>query len=468
MNSRIRLSVVWASILSIAMATLGVTAPAHAATAPMTGRVTQSGVPSQGANDKPDVASADDVKAGVVANADLAPAKITGTVTESGAPSAGASVTLYQSGLQDPGWFNVSTATTDAAGRYAFELASSTRPDETFRVGFEKEGWRSEYFNDKPTVDEGQDLRPGDVANADLASARITGTVTESGAPSTGARVAVQMYAGQYYGRDLWYFGPSDMTDSEGRFEILLARDDPVDAIYRVFFSKDGWRDEYYNDKPDLASADNVKAGAVANADLSPAALITGRVTADGEPLHSATVKLYRREGGEWVFLRSAQTSPDKPFAGEYRFSLPGGEPPGETYRIGFEKKGWRTEYYNDRPTLAAADDLKPGAVANAELTREGKNEGTPLPEKMLPKKVRLYSAFASRKAWLRASEVRLPGKTTQGRVVRYGTRAPKVCQVAKAKGIWRIKGKKVGTCAIRARATPSPSVTFQVSITKK
>jgi hypothetical protein len=117
--------------------------------------------------------------------------------------------------------------------------------------------------------------------------------------------------------------------------------------------------EEYYNDKPDLVSADpvDVTSGGTSTADagLAGAGAISGRVTADdtGSGLEDVRITVYNSEGG---VADATTTDPE----GNYTTpALTDG-----TYRVRFEAPGSGTasgyigEYYDDKASLEAADGI--------------------------------------------------------------------------------------------------------------
>jgi hypothetical protein len=79
-------------------------------------------------------------------------------------------------------------------------------------------------------------------------------------------------------------------------------------------------------------------------------------------------------------------------------------------------------------------------------------------PKIKVRKKVKRYSSFPTRRAWLRAASVRLPDETSLGQPVEYVSRTKNVCTVTTVKGIWRVKGEKLGVCRLSVRASATDS----------
>ena len=239
---------------------------------------------------------------------------ITGTVTEDGSPSDAATVQLHRFDGDD--WYVWDSSTTDANGDYELVVPDDADPSEMFRVGFQKDGWRPEYYDNRASVDTANDVQAGDVADADLASTgRITGKVTEEGDPSDNTIVGLHRFVGGQ-----WLYWDSVTTDMDGDYELLLPGDVGPSEVFRVGFEKYGWRTEYFDDKASVELAQDLKSGDVADADLAAAGRITGVVTEDGSPSEGVTVGAYRFDGGQWD--PSVQAFTDA--SGAYELILPG------------------------------------------------------------------------------------------------------------------------------------------------
>jgi hypothetical protein len=142
----------------------------------------------------------------------------------------------------------------------------------------------------------------GPESEAGTSPGRIVGTVTDgqSGLPVPGAQV--DAYDGNH---GMW---ARSFTDQNGAYE--LAFDSPLSL--RIFFSHRGSLgnthvDEWYDHKPDFASADvlNVAPGTTltANAALARGGTISGRVTAEDtdEPVNSVCVSTRDAAGKVWL-----------------------------------------------------------------------------------------------------------------------------------------------------------------------
>ncbi len=244
-----------------------------------------------------------------------------------------------------------------------------------------------EYYDDKPdfasadpvTVTSGMTV----TANAQLAlGGVISGAVTDAATALPLENIGVTAYdatTGDYVN--------SDSTDASGLYRIGgLAPDH-----YKLYlYDSDGvYLEEYYDDKPDFASADPVLATGgltvTANAQLVRAAVITGVVTAaaTGLPLEDIDVNVYNATTGNYI------RDTDTDASGVYRI---GGLATGP-YKLYFRDYDgvYLGEYYHDKPDLASADPVMATAgttvtvnaalglagVVNGAVTDEG--SGAPL-----------------------------------------------------------------------------------------
>ena len=204
--------------------------------------------------------------------------------------------------------------------------------------------------------------------NAELTPAGIiTGTVTAegSGAPLENVNVnAYEAATGDYVG--------SDTTNVSGTYHIggLIS-----DSYKLRFYDNSGaYLSEYYDDKPDLDSADpfSVTAGVTTtiNAELTPAGIITGTVTAEGSgaPLENVNVTAYEAATGDYVGSDTTNVS------GTYHI----GGLISDSYKLRFydNSGAYLSEYYDDKPDLDSADPFSVTAgvttTINAELTPGG------------------------------------------------------------------------------------------------
>jgi len=229
------------------------------------------------------------------ANAELAPAgHITGRVTSDGV--SGIEGVWVGAGPFDPNTGNyehIAWAQTDAEGYY--DLAGM--PAGEFRVQFwdETGTWRQEYYDNVGDSLDATDITVAEGAtvpniNAELeAASHIRGTVTGAGGagPLSGVSVVPLQWMddgeGGGWWEQLWWMGVQ--TDVDGAYDIGGL--DPMN--YRLMFRDEWsgqWAAEYYDNAicAEWATDIDLSAGGdfEANAELAPAAHITGRVTSDG------------------------------------------------------------------------------------------------------------------------------------------------------------------------------------------
>ena len=261
-------------------------------------------------------------------------------------------------------------------------LVASTKPDGTYdvgglragtyRIGFRphSQGLAAEYWDNAPTLSSAQDVVVLDGArvagkDAELAEAgHIAGTVTDQGGAPID-NVGVTAYAWSEVDGE-WVEDEWASTDETGAYVLDGL---PAGTYLLGFRSDDGDHAfEYWDDAATLESAAGivVASGATVegrNAQLAPAAHVTGTVAADRSTA-SVTVAAYSKGANGWRAVSWAGVQED----GTYDL---GGLRSG-TYRIGFEDyaDGLAPEYWNDKPTVELADDV----VVSAGGTTVGKD----------------------------------------------------------------------------------------------
>ena len=288
---------------------------------------------------------------------------ISGTVSEqgSGDPIENVSILAARSGDLAAAGFGQ----TDANGEYTIagipqgDYQLSFFPDQTSDYLFE-------LYDDNPAA-------PGDLLNVpgggvtdvDAALAiggRIEGTVSDSGGPVQNAAVAAVPANG--------YSFAGDTTDASGNYSLLV----PAGAS-KVFFggAAAGLVNEFYDDKPDQASADDVNATSGAttsniDATLAASGQITGNVTdaTSGDPIEGVLVTAYNASTD--AVASSATTNA----LGSYAII---GNLPSSSYKVGFVgptpevgSPGYVSRFYSSKPNLAAATSVAvtaPNATAN-------------------------------------------------------------------------------------------------------
>ena len=309
-------------------------------------------------NDKPDQATADPIAVADGAtvtgiDAALSPGgKITGRLTAagSGAPLAGV-VELYSA---DGAYIN--GASIDASGYYTISMIVSGSYKLKFTDGCWGCSYFTEWYNDKPdqatadiiTVSDGATIAGIDAALS--TGGQISGRLTaaSSGAPLAGT---VELYSA-----DGAYINGASI-DASGYYTISRI----VPGAYKLEFTDGCWGciyfTEWYNDKPDQATADIITVAddvpiAGIDAALSTGGQISGRLSAadSGAPL-AGNVGLYTTDGA-WIKNTSIDVS------GYYTISaIVSG-----TYKLWFTDGCWGcsylSEWYNDKPDQATADTI--------------------------------------------------------------------------------------------------------------
>ncbi len=289
----------------------------------------------------------------------LTGSSISGTVTEegSGDPIEGASVSA--SSLGD--LFAFGFALTDENGDYTIP-GLALMP---YQVGFFPDQGSSEllseFYDDKPGApgDPVNVTQPG-VTGIDAALAtggRVEGTVTGSGGPLESVGVVAVASGGSAFA--------GDSTDAAGNYSLLV----PAGSVNVLFAASDGFVSEYYNNKPDFASADDVSvtSGATTSnidADLAASGKITGVVTdsTTDDPVEDVTVIAFDSNG---VGVTSAATN------GSGIYELDGNLKTG-TYRVQFlgpdpefgGSPGYTSRFYSNKTTLGNATAVSVTAPA--------------------------------------------------------------------------------------------------------
>lgn len=280
-------------------------------------------------------------------------ATISGRVTGGGEPLSDACVAVQSS------TGSLSTRT-NKDGEYTF----TQLPPGSYRVQFSGCGagnYVTEWWDNKPGPSAADPLtlatgETRDGIHAELApGATITGRVTDAGGdPIPDICVSAQTGSSSYGGL---------RTDSDGVYTVSSL---PA-GTYRVQFFSCGtgnYVSEYWNDKPDSATADTfaLAAGATRgdiDAELSAGATISGRVTsAGGTSVQGACVSVQSKATGTQVGW--ATTDAD----GKYAVPrLPAGD-----YLARFQACGsgnFVEEWWDDEPTSTTADVITVAAGAS-------------------------------------------------------------------------------------------------------
>lgn len=294
---------------------------------------------------------------GINAALDLA-SHITGTVTgpDGTTPLNDIYVTAHRyDGL---GWSWVGGTETQPDGTY--DLGGL--PPDTYRVEFYD--WQGQYvrqaFSNVLYVWDGQDIVVGPAStvsgiNAALAlAARITGTVTgpDGLTPLSGISVTAFGWSG---------FGWDNSWTVQTRFDGTYTIGGLTGGTYRISFEDNNgfYANEFYDNKADVLSADDVtvNAGATAvgiDAQMGAGDSISGTVTGPDAltPLAGISVAVYQPTGFGWEYVKADLTD------GSGAYTLGGLAP--ATYRVGFSDPSGQhvTEFYNDKALLLGADDV--------------------------------------------------------------------------------------------------------------
>lgn len=323
----------------------------------------------------------------VSTNASLANAsKIQGAVTaESGAnPLAGIYVYAYRnngSGL----WNYVNQTTTQTNGSY--DLKGLTAGDHRIEFYDASGLHQREYHDDETNFDSAAVISLGTGVtltgyDAALAGAGlIEGTVTDSsgiGIPG------IYVYAYRYNTTTLyWEYASNGYTDENGHYLVggLAAGDYRVGA-----FDDSGTYDEkYYNDKPDIGSADDVSVtvgsttlGIDIVLEESVSGSISGTITdSNGNTLAGIEVTLFRYNTieGYWETLQTTTTDG----TGNYRYE----DTDVGSYRLRFRDptESYAEEFHSNKYTVESALDVEVTddneTVVNGELVDAASISGT-------------------------------------------------------------------------------------------
>lgn len=282
--------------------------------------------------------------------ADGGTASVSGTVTASDTsnPISDVSVQLTS---QDGSYFD--SATTGDDGTYSFatipagSYTLTFQPDQT--TNYLIQWWNDKNSQETPTyfsVADGQVLTGFDAALQP--GATISGTVDGADALGTGlagVNVNVQSTDGLYSGQA--------QTDADGNYTVIAL---PADAYNIDFQPSDGIHvEQWWNNKPSLATANFVTVGDAGsasgiNAHLAVGATISGTVDAAGSPntpLEGATVTAF---GPGSLTIQSATTDAD----GNYTIT----GLPDAAYTVEFQGpdgSNYGTEYWQNANAPATA-----------------------------------------------------------------------------------------------------------------
>jgi len=297
--------------------------------------------------------------------AQAVPGTITGAVTEAGTgvPIVGAKVEVWRFVDSEYWTWDGFTAFTDLTGTFsapagvAGEYALKFIATGFSSITFGPEGPQPAavfYVGDGETVVRDAEMSP-------LAPA-IAGRLT--GPTGTGFSSAiVRLYQSKIQSETpYWAMLETAVPNANGQWAFYEL---PA-GTYRVGFhpDTDAFIAEYYDNQPTIDAADDIvysppaqQTGIDAQLAAAPRS-IAGTVTASGGvPVAGCFASVYHwveyefdPELSGWEQVRQTLTAAD----GSYAFySLPN-----DTYRVGFSKAGLGAEFYNDKPSIDAADDI--------------------------------------------------------------------------------------------------------------
>ncbi|WP_104106139.1 carboxypeptidase-like regulatory domain-containing protein [Nocardioides sp. 616] len=301
-------------------------------------------------------------------------AEYTGVVRDAaGAPIPGATVTLWYEAYYGYGPVAIKTQRVGQDGRYEF----FGRPLEAHRLSVAAAGHLVEFHRDAPDVESAQDIVgvPGPT-RVDFAlepvGQGLGGRVTSSGRPAADVEVVVEWYQS---GRPATEYARV-LTAADGSWGVGAPA-----GSFRVSFSGEGVRQEWYQDAEVSSQARTVRVAAGARTTVDAEVVVVrsvvrGRVLADGQPLPSfdpPVVSLQPVDDPSVTF--QVGVDPD----GSYSL---GGMPAG-TYWVWVQRPEgdvWRTTYLGDVATPAESTPVEldgtSTVVADIDLL-----PGLPIPE---------------------------------------------------------------------------------------
>ncbi|WP_310529441.1 carboxypeptidase-like regulatory domain-containing protein, partial [Nocardioides sp.] len=144
--------------------------------------------------------------------------------------------------------------------------------------------------------------------------------------------------------------GPPQVTGAGGTFSFGSL----ADGFYYVGATKAGAGTVYYDNAADLFAATplfvDFAAGSTATLRMPAPPDLAGTVSNAAGPIELADVTAYRFNAGSWTFADSTSTDA----SGHYAFTAL----TAQDYRLQFQANGQVQEYWNDKPTLDAADSI--------------------------------------------------------------------------------------------------------------
>ncbi len=276
-------------------------------------------------------------------------AAISGQVTaaDGGAGIEGVQVRVYDSNNNFP---SVGSDFTDENGDFTVTGLPSGDYKVQFYAG--NTGYFHEWYNDKTDFDSADPVTvtdPGTTPGIDAVlepSGSISGQVTDGSAGIAGINVRV-------HGSTTGYLGDAT-TDSNGNYTVSGL---PSGNLKVQFYaSVSGYISEWYNDKADFGSADQVAVTAPnttagIDAVLEHGGSISGQVTDEIAGIAGITVQVYD-ENDDTIAIGSGSTDSN----GDYTVTgLPSGD-----YKVEFDTSGtgYSSQWYNDKADFASADPV--------------------------------------------------------------------------------------------------------------
>ena len=287
---------------------------------------------------------------------------------------SGATVRVYR--WSNPSFVQVTSVQTTAGGAYSF---TGLNPG-NYRVGFTAAGMTPEFNLDKTDVELADDvavaLNGTATVNATLASNQrtLSGTVTAAVGGAALADAAVRVERRVQTQDDVRWRVVADLTTpADGTWSTTVP-----DGTYRLRFSRTGYLGQWYSGASTESAATPVVVNGSnrpgLNVALARAGTISGTVTGPSGPVDDGYVTIYREVApGDFEDVDYASTSSTGTWSVD---SLAPG-----TYVVEIGADRLVTEYWNDKPTLAAADRIVIGvgstATANATLAAARTISGT-------------------------------------------------------------------------------------------